>query len=61
MERRVKPRLPQQNKRAFHNQPSRFTAWRLFVLASPLFEIGLVLVRFDHVSRVIVNADHGII
>jgi hypothetical protein len=25
-----------------------------------LFEIALVLVRFDHVASVIVNADHGI-
>jgi hypothetical protein len=28
--------------------------------ASPLFEIAIVLVRFDHVARVIVNANHGI-
>jgi hypothetical protein len=28
--------------------------------ASRLFEIALVLVRFDHVARFIVNADHGI-
>jgi hypothetical protein len=27
---------------------------------SPLFEIALVFVRFDHVSDFIVNADHGI-
>jgi hypothetical protein len=26
-----------------------------------LFEIALVLVRFDHDARVIVNANHGII
>jgi hypothetical protein len=26
---------------------------------SPLFELALVLVRFDHVARVIVNADHS--
>jgi hypothetical protein len=26
----------------------------------PLFEIGLVLVRFDHVARFIINANHGI-
>jgi hypothetical protein len=25
-----------------------------------LFEIGRVLVRFDHVARFIVNPDHGI-
>jgi hypothetical protein len=27
---------------------------------SPLFEIARVLVRFDHIARVIVNADHSI-
>jgi hypothetical protein len=27
---------------------------------SELFEIALVLVRFDHVASRIVNADHGI-
>jgi hypothetical protein len=27
---------------------------------SPLFEIALVLVRFDHVASRIVNADQGI-
>jgi len=27
---------------------------------SPLFEIALVLVRFDYVASVIVNANHGI-
>jgi hypothetical protein len=25
------------------------------------FEIALVLVRFDHVDSVVVNADHGIV
>jgi hypothetical protein len=32
------------------------------MLASPrsgLFEIALVLLRFDHVARFVVNADHG--
>jgi hypothetical protein len=29
-------------------------------MASPLFEITLVLVRFDHVARFVVNANHGI-
>jgi hypothetical protein len=28
--------------------------------ASPLFEIALVFVRFDHVASIIVNADHSI-
>ncbi len=28
---------------------------------SPLFEIALVLVRFDHVASFIVNANHSII
>jgi hypothetical protein len=48
---------------AFHNRPSRFTAWRLFVSCakrSLLFEIALVLVRLDHVASRIVNANHGI-
>jgi len=27
----------------------------------PLFELARVLVRLDHVARLIVNADHGII
>ena len=45
----------------FHNQPSRFTTWPLFVflLRSPFFEFARVLVRFDHVARFIVNANHG--
>jgi len=28
--------------------------------ASPLFEIARVLVRFDHVARFVVNANHSI-
>jgi hypothetical protein len=46
----------------FHIQPSRFTAWRLFVFfatRSPLPEIALVLVRLDHVADRIVNANHS--
>jgi hypothetical protein len=40
------------------NQPSRFTAWRLFVLlALRFFEIADMLVRFDHVARFIVNSN----
>ena len=42
---------------AFHNRPSRFSAWRLFVwlempntISSPLFEIAGVLVRFKHIA-----------
>jgi len=27
---------------------------------SPTFELALVLVRFDHIASVILNADHGI-
>jgi hypothetical protein len=35
--------------------------WRLFVSRRyGLFEIAGVLVRFDHVARFIVNANHGI-
>jgi hypothetical protein len=30
-------------------------------VVSPLLEIALVLVRFDHVASFIVNANHGII
>jgi hypothetical protein len=30
-------------------------------MASPLLEIALVLVRFDHVASVIVNANHKIL
>jgi len=45
---------------AFHNEPSRFTAWRLFVsLAYGSFEIVLVFERLDHVASSIVNANHG--
>jgi hypothetical protein len=45
----------------FHNQPSRFTARRLFVSRGlRLFEIALVLVRFNHIGRCIVNANHSI-
>jgi hypothetical protein len=29
-------------------------------MASPLFEIGLVFVRLDHIARFIVNANHSI-
>jgi hypothetical protein len=29
-------------------------------MVSPLFEIAGVLVRFDHIARCIVNADHRI-
>jgi hypothetical protein len=44
-------------------KPSCSIAWRLFVskpLCSALFEIALVLVRFDHVARIIVNANHSV-
>jgi hypothetical protein len=29
--------------------------------ASPLFELALVLVRFDHIASIIVDANHGIV
>jgi hypothetical protein len=29
-------------------------------IGSPLFEIARVLVRLDHIARIIVNANHGI-
>jgi hypothetical protein len=57
----IKLRDPKQA--AFHNQPSRFAAWRLFCFTHvtlPLFEIARVLVRFDHVDRLIANANHSI-
>ena len=45
----------------FHNQPSCFAAWRLFVLPrSPVFELAYVLVRFNHVANFIVHADRDI-
>ncbi len=28
---------------------------------SPLFELAFALVRFDHVARFIVNANHGVV
>ena len=34
---------------------------RLEKHALPLFKIARVLVRFDHVARFIVNANHGIL
>jgi hypothetical protein len=43
--------------RPFHNESSRFTAWRLFVSPrSRLFELACVLVRFHHIDSRIVNA-----
>jgi hypothetical protein len=38
-------------------QPSRFTAWRLFVSRSrsPVFELARVRVRLDHIASIIVN------
>jgi hypothetical protein len=52
---------------ALHNQPSRFTVWRLFVwLEMPniiswrRFKIARVLVRFNHVASMIVNVDHSV-
>jgi hypothetical protein len=54
--------MREQQNNKFNNQPSRFSAWRLFVSPrSPLFEIACVLVRFDHVARFVVNANHGIV
>jgi hypothetical protein len=45
-----------------HNQPSRFSAWRLFVSPrSRLSELARKVVRLDHVARVIVNANHSIV
>jgi hypothetical protein len=39
---------------------AREVASRGMVLHSPLFELALVLVRFDHVACLIVNADHRV-
>jgi len=38
--------------------PEKAAGWQP---RSPLFEIALVLVRFDHVASVIVNANHSIV
>src|ERR1700756_614406 len=44
-----------------NNQPSRFTAWRLFVcLRLRLYEIAFVPVHFDQFASRIVNVDHSI-
>ena len=32
---------------------------RLDIVALPIFEVARVLVRFDHIARCIVNANHG--
>jgi hypothetical protein len=48
----------------FHNQPSHFTARGGFLFhleRSPLSEIALVLVRFDHVASFIVNTNYSIV
>jgi hypothetical protein len=43
----------------FHNQPSRFTPRGGFLFHTlRLFEVARVLVRFDHLARRIVNANH---
>jgi hypothetical protein len=52
----------------FSDESQREQAKKLFVRVrdlmrtnrSPLFEIALVLVRFDHVAHCIVNANHGV-
>jgi hypothetical protein len=41
---------------ALRNQPSRFTAWRLFVCPAH----GSLNVRFDHIASIVVNTNHGI-
>jgi hypothetical protein len=40
---------------------SAVTLRRVAAFCSPLFEIASVLVRFDHISGFIVNANHGIV
>ena len=51
---RAAPRVPRKVA-AFHNRPSRFTAWRLFVSralnAQHSLELARVLMRFDDVAR----------
>lgn len=43
------------------NQPSRFSAWRLFVLPRfTHFELARVVVRFNHVARIIENPNYSI-
>ena len=47
---------------AVHNQPSRFSARRLFCLSRlRFFELALVLVLLDYVVSFIVNANHSIL
>ena len=51
--------IPKQQ--VFNNQPSRFTVWPLFVFTPLRLKIPLVLVRFDHMASVIINAKHSIV
>jgi hypothetical protein len=39
---------------------SRGRSTRSGAITSPLFEVALVLVRFDHVARIIVNANDSV-
>ena len=45
--------------------PNPISVWQSKTIPArdilPLFEIALVLVRFDHAARFIVNANHGAI
>jgi hypothetical protein len=38
--------------------PEKAAGWQA---RSPLFEIALVLVGFDHVASYIINADYGVV
>ena len=52
-----------ERKTLAHGQSDKFFPFRFQVSSGktpPLFEIALVLVRLDHVARIIVNADHSI-
>jgi len=56
----LKPRPPQQSS-SISRSAVMLSGVAAFVLpGSPLFEIARVLVRFDHVTSFIVNADHSI-
>ena len=41
-------------------RPQRRIQKNYGLMTLPLFEIALVFVRFDHVARIIVNANHSI-
>src|SRR5262249_51862859 len=55
--------MPMKSSLRFWNWKGRFTSlpWMQSRKTSPLFEIALVFVRFDHVATLIINANHRIV